>query len=432
VLQDFGERLVQQLPGSDELVDDFFGACRAEDPRVRALLDRWVSQAPNSAVARSCRAMFWLEQARVSRGSATIDHTSPEQLAQLRDALKSAQADARAAAPLESRLPTPHLVLVEAAMLSGDDGLRDAETKAAAAACPACLTVRVHGLYALARRWGGTAQARQALVDAAPVSLNPRFAALAGFEDLDRSNESANPQSALAHVEAALSQGEHWAFLDRKARLLLDLGRVADAEAALVAAEHLRPGVERLAATRVLVSLAKDDVDDAAKALGEVLTSSPTAIEAEVFVTEMINRAVKAEQARDSARAVALLDLAAGFRPDDRDLESRRNTSLLHHLEATDEVTEQLRRDVGEHPEDVFRLRQLDLQLSRQGNFMALLPFWNRYLQRHPGDARALCERAGTRYQLGDLEGGKTDAVRSCELGLAEGCHRAWRLGARW
>jgi tetratricopeptide (TPR) repeat protein len=63
-----------------------------------------------------------------------------------------------------------------------------------------------------------------------------------------------------------------------------------------------------------------------------------------------------------------------------------------------------------------------DYLLAKQHRWEEIITAWTQYLERHPGDAMALLERAGTYKHQGDLERAFKDLRRSCEGGNAQAC----------
>jgi tetratricopeptide (TPR) repeat protein len=63
-----------------------------------------------------------------------------------------------------------------------------------------------------------------------------------------------------------------------------------------------------------------------------------------------------------------------------------------------------------------------DYLLARQRRWEEIIAAWTQYLERHPDDAMALLERAGTYKHHGDMERAFADLRRSCELGNTQAC----------
>lgn len=438
-LEALAERLwrEQETQGAhDELVDDLTLAFQVPDPRLARPLDQWVEERPDSALAHLARAAFWMGVGTELRGGAFVHLTAEGKLEELDEALDRARPDARRAAELAPRATAPHELLLELAKFDGDRAAVRREGRAAIDGCPSCMTVRVHLMRALAPRWGGSVEEMQALVDDSPVKLNPRFAALQGFIDADEGDLDENPATALPRLERALAKGEHWSFLAEKARRLSEFRKHDAALAALDRAQALRPNIPEVIGLRAVELTYLERWDEAAEALVRLLELDPAGQPGSryrnVVVTSLHSAAWDLKERGQTARAIELEDLAIGLNPREHNPKAVRFQMVFQGLDPVPATLKRLRADLAETPDD-FRCRQrLDWLLSLLEKYDEILPLWNDYLSRHPDDARALTERAGTRSHLGDTTGATADAMKACSLGLLEACDLASRLGAEW
>ncbi len=136
---------------------------------------------------------------------------------------------------------------------------------------------------------------------------------------------------------------------------------------------------------------------------------------------------VLTREGREWSVASAVLALRSGDRVDL--LEGRATGAPESGAGAAD--IESLRADALARPDDFEAQRRLDYALAREGRFQEIIPIWDTYLLRHPGDGRAWLERGGTWYHLKDLVKAREDAEQACELGVPEGCRRAEMLRRR-
>lgn len=97
----------------------------------------------------------------------------------------------------------------------------------------------------------------------------------------------------------------------------------------------------------------------------------------------------------------------------------------------TDAALRDFRRVIDLEPGNLEAHRSADRILSRQKRWDEVLAIWNGYLVGSPRDAEAYFERGGTHFHKGDLAAARADAARACELGKAEACKLAERLGTK-
>ncbi len=404
------------------------------DPRLAPHLDAWVKAKPASFAPWLARAEFWVAVASARRGTAFANKTAASQMADMEQALAHALPDAQRALDRHPRLARAHWLLLWRAAYLGDDTARERERDAAIAACPGCLTMRVAAQLATSPRWGGSHEAQQRLAAAAPVSLNPRFAVLPGYVDLDvaRATPDLPPAQHLEAIERACALGDHWEFLVERARALRRLERYEDSARDLARAHELRPDHPQVREGEVRQAAAMKDWGRAAGLLVGALQTDPTSATLGTLRDRLVENIVvdawAAHDRGDDREAIALLDRALDLDPHRRDSLMRRNTLLAGgDLPSPATLAEQQRR-LEQDPDDLRARRTYDASLSHLGRWSDILAMWNAYLAAHPDDARALVERCGTQFQLKAYAPALADAERACALGAWEGCDRAQRI----
>jgi hypothetical protein len=75
--------------------------------------------------------------------------------------------------------------------------------------------------------------------------------------------------------------------------------------------------------------------------------------------------------------------------------------------------------------------QKLDDLLSAQRQWPTIIQYWSQYIQLHPNDGRAHCERGGTYSQLHDAPHTLADAEKGCSLGIATCCQALRNFQAR-
>ncbi|WP_221798371.1 tetratricopeptide repeat protein [Oceanobacter mangrovi] len=94
----------------------------------------------------------------------------------------------------------------------------------------------------------------------------------------------------------------------------------------------------------------------------------------------------------------------------------------------TNGALQQLQQLHAQDPDSIDVIRITDYLLAEQGRFDEILPFWDRYITRHPNSADAYQERSGTHFHLRNPGAAKADLTRACDLGLRESCMQLQRL----
>ena len=97
----------------------------------------------------------------------------------------------------------------------------------------------------------------------------------------------------------------------------------------------------------------------------------------------------------------------------------------------TDDQILALERAIELDPDNLDNHLRLDDALVHAGQLQRVPPIWRRYLKRHPTDARAHRELAGTLHYLGQEPQAMAEADAACRLGDATGCAILARFGGR-
>lgn len=130
------------------------------------------------------------------------------------------------------------------------------------------------------------------------------------------------------------------------------------------------------------------------------------------------------------AQAIAIYDELLRESGDDAELLYWRG--MAHgRLGDHEAALQDFRRVIELEPGNLDAHRVADRTLSRQKRWDEVLAIWNAYIRASPSDAEAYYERGGTHFRKGDLAAAHADAARACELGKAEACPLAARLGTK-
>ena len=409
---------------------DAADAFYSSEPELGLRLDAWIEASRNSFGAYLARGSHRLSLAWAMRGHKWASETSAESFREMEQVLKGAIQDFSHALELRPKLIAAVRRLIDAGRLGGEDAMQAKLIDRAVTLCPSCFEVRVAALIGLQPRWGGSYKKMLMLAEAAPAELNPRLRLLAGYIDLDQANllliEKKYPE-ALASVERACEQGEHWQFLVERANVLQRLNKNEEALTDLDRAALLRPGSAHVHFERAWVLARLDRYEASGLELLTGLRIDPSSRRGrQLFPSAVKGLIYEAWQHYEKGResdAVRVLDLAIELDQSNDDATQRRTFILGGGSKPDLARVQLLEARHREAPDDLFTLRQLDYALTfATRDFQRIDALWTAYLERHPDEGRALVERGGTRRHLGRAAESIEDYRRACELGFSEGC----------
>lgn len=404
---------------------DAFGSAEAS---LTERLDAWVAATPGSFAPHLARGAHWNGVAWARRGAHWAKDTPAADMAAMNEAFDHAWTDLTTALSLRPKLVHARLLRVRVLSARSDHRAMRAEVDRAIAVCPGCYRIRVVYLLDTTPRWGGTYDAMRAFAATCDPAVNVRCRVLPGFVDNDLA-DLAWIDSKMADAEGASNRavalGDCASFLLERSnirRIRSDFaGALEDADRALALWYDASTLVAR---SDALFGLKR--WEPAGRALLETLRLDPTESQAK-YIAPYVVKNLEYEgwndaQAGRREEGLRLYDLAAELAPLDDDVLGRR-ARLLLGSDNPDIAT--LEAAVEKNPDDLRLHQQLDYALSAKGDFARIAAMWTEYIGRHPDDARAFMERAGTYHRLGRAAESHADAVGACELGLNEGCMRA-------
>lgn len=173
---------------------------------------RWVAARPDDPYANTARGVFLMRSAWGARGSAYIKDVPEASRRQMYKFAVEATVHLRKAIKAEPRLMPAYYHLIDAYTLGGKSEWVPAALRAAIRQSPDTYYVRSLAATYLQRKWGGTPQAMDALIDDAKqhVSRNPRLAMIAVDRDRelgDLATDRKEYKSAMARYRRALAYG---------------------------------------------------------------------------------------------------------------------------------------------------------------------------------------------------------------------------------
>lgn len=403
------------------------------ETELRAKLDAWVAATPASFAPYLARGSYLKEVGYALRGRKYLKNTDEVEMKAMAAVMPEAIADLDKALSLRPKLVIALRNQINAAQALGDRARVQSAAKKALTLCPSCLIPRITIIQTLRPRWGGNYTAMDAFAQSSATTLNPRFAWLAGYQDMDRAElafADKNYVEAIRLVDRALRLGENPYALDLRASYLAAQKDYMGAESTLSRALELRPLDPEFLERRAFARSELKRWEPAGRDLLDALRIRPTQSRVKNLLDSIVYwLATEAWNLRDTPgrqeEAMRMLELALDLKPNDPYAEQRRVHLLMGtRPTATDEL-EKLREAVKANPYDFRAVQTLDYALSKQRKFEEILPLWNEYLTKHPDDARALSERSGTLHHLGRDKESRDDARRACDLGDASACKYA-------
>ena len=408
-------------------------AFESAEPEIVADLDAWVAATPQSFAPYLARGTHYVAAMWARRGEDYASKTAAEDLGAMRDAGHKATADLDRALELRPRLVAAMRDELRVGMVTSDLERLSAMRERATKACPDCLQIRASYLRSLTPRWGGSYEAMRAFVAESPPRLNPRFRALAGYEDLDRAELATIARKypeALAAIDRATNLGDCWEYPAERGQILRALERYDEAAASLDRAAAQRPMEASIVGARAIVQYGRKEYLMAGRDLlmtlridptdSDATTNLPYVLRGIVYQTHRLDLAGKHEDALEAG------ELGLEIGPTDRDVNGIYARTVLGDATTPDRIAV-IQAHVAESPGDFRAVQQLDYALSKQGGqpFEHIAQMWTAYLALRPDDGRAYIERAGTYHHLGRSADATADAQRACQLGINEGCERA-------
>ena len=414
----------------NDAAETFETAERELDPKF----DAWVAATPASFAPYLARGAHRFAVGVAGRGFDYVDKTDRENFAAMDAAFRPAFADLEQTLAKNSRVIPALRNEIRIAFIGGEYRARfHAIAQRAFALCPGCFQVRVSHMVGLQPRWGGSYEEMVDAARAARLSVNPRFAALPGYVDRDRSsvaNEAGDLSGALVHIERACALGDEAEFLRVRGHILARQSQMKLAVESLTKALEIRPHDPDTLFERAQAFTYKGTQDwraaypDLMLAL-QIKPAAPEAHEILPYVARGLTvLGWQAHQEGRNEEAIRLLDQASELLPS-QDLEARRFAVLTSGFHGSDEEVAKLESEAKGRPNDFYAHQRLDYALSKRRDWSRIAAMWDRFIQANPESGRAYYERSGTLHQLGRRDASQADLVRSCELGVSAACTRA-------
>lgn len=399
-------------------------------PEVGTWLDAWIEASPRSFGAWAARGAWHDAMGWSYRGSRNAGETSELQFIAMNAQHERARADFERALALRPEHVASLHGLLSLASTAGDDAARDARHAQAIERCPGCFRVRFTHVMTLAPKWGGSYELMDEAAASAPVTRNPKLAALAGLSAYERCRtlrREKDLDGALQQCEAAERHGAFVSVMCERAEILNQQERYAEALPILDKALGLDPQSKACTKARETARRRTNDFVGAAEDVLLLRRLDPFDAKLEPAIEFTLQRlrydaaeAAKAGRPEQEKRLRALANAIVPGGGDARPLGG-----------VTEDALVELKLRAADAPDDFDLRLRLDGALAARRRFEDIVAMWDEFIVAHPDHARAWQERGGAKWHAGDREGAIADTDRACELGSRAACDTAPKLRAR-
>jgi tetratricopeptide (TPR) repeat protein len=206
----------------------------------------WGTRHPESAIAMLGQAALLINVAYARRGTGSSASTSAQQFREMQLTLEAADEVLRAVLAADPEALPAYLLVMDLAMLRGQQGDILAALDRALIVSPLSVFARQYALAKLTPRWGGSYQTMSGVAEVAEslAKANPELLALKGYVDWDRANLAyldRDTTQALEYAASSLRFGVTFRLCYRKADINWRYERLDEALAAAECAVEQRP-----------------------------------------------------------------------------------------------------------------------------------------------------------------------------------------------
>jgi tetratricopeptide (TPR) repeat protein len=409
-------------------------AFESADPELRQQLQRWATATPQHFAPYLARAAHAFAVAVRSRGDKVIRDTPAADIAAMDAAIEQSAKELDEAEKRRKDMMVVAWMRLHMERLSpkaGTGHYRVGERR-----CPTCVSLRHLWMGKLEPRWGGSYSEMDRFAKeqiARYGKSNPRFASLSDASTVARARElffANKVEEALQTLDSLTGRSSSSALVLR-AELYLHQKKFSEALQTLdlITAPDTRKGPVDLPLLRARAHLGLEQPVAASQLVLQAMRVDSTDRDAgwlrDACVSKVYNMGFAAYAGDRHEDAVKLSELVNELAPDLQEGHALHYHAVLGRNPNRPGAEAELIARLKARPDDVRAVQDLDYFLSETRQWERILGYWDDYLRRHPDDARALLERAGTHHQLGHHDEARRDATRACELGLNEACGHA-------
>jgi len=160
-------------PESAGLLDHiYFGNFSDSTKETRALIDAWKKQSPKSAFAYVASGRFYLGMAWIARGGKVVSDTPRENFVAMDKWLALGKADLEEAIKLNPRIAHAYSLLIDMAMLTGDDAAISDAANRGLAMEPTNYAIYGQMVWSAEPKWGGSIEEMSRIVHRAQAQAS--------------------------------------------------------------------------------------------------------------------------------------------------------------------------------------------------------------------------------------------------------------------
>jgi tetratricopeptide (TPR) repeat protein len=401
-------------------------AFEIRDDSLADEFDDWIQASPNSFAPLLASAQHRFVLAFLERGTRYARETTREQFEAMSMQIDLMREDLDAAFRNEPRVSEIYALMIDAARANGSQAECGNAAKAGLEVMPASLRIRTALASCRLPRWGGRYSQVDAIAEAAEPFMvdNPELAALHGYVDWDKARDTEGAP-AIRHLDAALTAGAYWLFYRDRADEYRRAKRFKESLEDVDAAIELAPDDPDLLVDRMyaLLPLGRNDeipgIIELVEAIDPMNTSLP-GFKKYALQSATVD-AYDLQKNSDNASSIERLNEAIAIDGGDAQAYYFRGRGYIKsgdHPNALADFETAIRLD----PDYFEAYQNIDYIYAMRGEWAGVIGMWDAYIDKHPEDARAVFERAGSYRHSGDEIRAMQEAKKACDMGHSPAC----------
>lgn len=410
------------------LLRDAYLVFKQTDPAWTKHFIAWRNQHVESYQAHLALANHYYSRAWADRGNNFASETPDIRLKRFESFLAKSAKAAAEALKLNKKILPAHIILVKVQMAGGNDSSFKSQVDLSLNSLPSSFLLRSVIAYALRPRWGGSHKSMSIFANemVKAVPQNPRMPLLLGYVHADKASllSSNKPEQALHHYEIALSYGDRARWHRNSANLLIELDRIDEALVSASRAAEIYPAVAENHIVKSHVQLYTKNVTEAHASYQRASTISPTQYPLDhwaIWASQRLTKRAGIVFRRQPNEAVAFYDLSLQENPNDLFAVHWRGVALKKTGDSEGALSA-FQHAIELDPHHIDSYLAIDSTLLPKRRFKEIISSWTKLLTIEPNNSKALLERSGTYFHMGDMEKSKMDVSRACLLENKEAC----------
>jgi tetratricopeptide (TPR) repeat protein len=414
------------------VLSDAYHAYSVTMPAYAALFDKWIAAYPQAYQPYLAAAHYYYARGWQSRGFKWRKDTTDEQINGMHINFSIAAKHLAAALKINPSLMPAYHILIGIHNANGEDQAEQAAIDKGVALFPYSYILWSTALWAREPRWGGSYRQMAQMAGEAQTYARqyPLLTALYGaaFSDLGRVYENRQAyDQALESFNRAISFGDEDDFYLERAGLYAF--KLKDYTRALEDINHaiiLRPTSSDSFLQRAKIYFAQGAYNQALddlRAVDAIRPEDPSTHEWRTWASNQLNRQGHRLFKTDLEGALEKYQLSSSF--------DRKNHETLYwrgvaryKMQNYAEALTDFKECIAVDPSYFNAYLMLDYLLSRDGQWDAIIGYWNAFLKVDPNNAEAYFQRSGTHYHNHNLPQAKADLQKACDLGSRKACRQ--------